>query len=59
MPAPESPRRDDVLGGGSALPMYELLLRLRGDDGMVRGFSATGLGNLWAEGALPDLFLEL
>jgi HEAT repeat protein len=32
---------------------------LRGDDGMVRGFSATGIGNLGAQEALPDLFLAL
>ncbi|MEJ7735259.1 MAG: HEAT repeat domain-containing protein, partial [Polyangiaceae bacterium] len=32
---------------------------LRGDDGMVRGFSATGIGNAGAHEALPDLFLAL
>lgn len=32
---------------------------LRMDDGMVRGFSATGLGNLGAGDALGDLFLAL
>ncbi len=32
---------------------------LRSGDGMVRGFSATGLGNLGQTDALPDLFLAL
>jgi HEAT repeat protein len=32
---------------------------LRSPDGQVRGFSATGLGNLWAADALPDLFTAL
>jgi HEAT repeat protein len=32
---------------------------LRSGDGQVRGFSATGLGNLGAADALPDLFLAL
>ena len=32
---------------------------LRSDDGLVSGFSATGLGNLCAADAIPDLFLAL
>ena len=32
---------------------------LRSDDGMLRGYSASGLGALGAKEALPDLFLAL